>query len=69
MFICIQEDLYQVFVFYRGFFFVLQPQNMLLTRDYPDTDIVLCDFGISRVIQDGVEVREILGTPDYVGEF
>lgn len=40
---------------------------MLLTRDYPDTDIVLCDFGISRVIQDGVEVREILGTPDYVG--
>lgn len=44
----------------------LKPQNMLLTRDYPDTDIVLCDFGISRVIQDGVEVREILGTPDYV---
>lgn len=37
-------------------------------RDYPDTDIVLCDFGISRVIQDGVEVREILGTPDYVGK-
>uniref|UniRef100_A0A0A9VZT3 non-specific serine/threonine protein kinase n=1 Tax=Lygus hesperus TaxID=30085 RepID=A0A0A9VZT3_LYGHE len=44
----------------------LKPQNMLLTRDYPDTNIVLCDFGISRVIQDGVEVREILGTPDYV---
>lgn len=44
----------------------LKPQNMLLMRDYPDTDIVLCDFGISRVIQDGVEVREILGTPDYV---
>lgn len=42
---------------------------MLLTRDYPDTDIILCDFGISRVIQDGIEVREILGTPDYVGEF
>ncbi|XP_066902061.1 death-associated protein kinase related isoform X1 [Halyomorpha halys] len=44
----------------------LKPQNMLLTRDYPDTDIILCDFGISRVIQDGIEVREILGTPDYV---
>jgi len=44
----------------------LKPQNVLLTRDYPDTDIKLCDFGISRVIQDGVEVREILGTPDYV---
>lgn len=44
----------------------LKPQNMLLSTDNPDTDIKLCDFGISRVIQNGVEVREILGTPDYV---
>ncbi|XP_066998235.2 serine/threonine-protein kinase 17A [Anabrus simplex] len=44
----------------------LKPQNLLLTADYPDCDIRLCDFGISRVIQDGVEVREIVGTPDYV---
>ena len=41
---------------------------MLLTGRYPECDIKLCDFGISRVIQSGVEVREILGTPDYVGE-
>lgn len=44
----------------------LKPQNMLLTATYPDCDIKLCDFGISRVIQNGVEVREIIGTPDYV---
>jgi len=45
-----------------------QPQNMLLTGEYPGCDIKLCDFGISRVIRNGIEVREILGTPDYVGE-
>ncbi|KAK7867026.1 hypothetical protein R5R35_005669 [Gryllus longicercus] len=44
----------------------LKPQNLLLTGNYPDCDVKLCDFGISRVIQNGVEVREILGTPDYV---
>lgn len=26
----------------------------------------LCDFGISRVVENGSKVREILGTPDYV---
>jgi serine/threonine protein kinase len=50
-----------------SYFQLLQPQNLLLTGPYPDCDIKLCDFGISRVIQSGVEVREILGTPDYVG--
>lgn len=44
----------------------LKPQNLLLTGEYPDCDIKLCDFGISRIIQSGVEVREIVGTPDYV---
>lgn len=47
----------------------LKPQNLLLTSDQPCSDIKLCDFGISRLIEPGVEVREILGTPDYVGEF
>lgn len=28
----------------------------------------LCDFGISRVINKACEVREIVGTPDYVGK-
>lgn len=44
----------------------LKPQNLLITSSYPHCDIKLCDFGISRVIENGVELREILGTPDYV---
>lgn len=44
----------------------IKPQNILLAGDYPGAEIKLCDFGISRIIQNGVDVREILGTPDYV---
>lgn len=44
----------------------IKPQNILLTKPYPDCDIKLCDFGISRVITKGYELREIVGTPDYV---
>jgi len=29
-------------------------------------DIKICDFGVSRVISHGYDLREILGTPDYV---
>jgi serine/threonine protein kinase len=45
-----------------------QPQNILLTAPYPDGDVKLCDFGISRLIDAGAELREIVGTPDYVGK-
>ena len=45
----------------------IKPQNILLDSPYPNTEKVkLCDFGISRLITDGVELREIVGTPDYV---
>ncbi|XP_064455900.1 serine/threonine-protein kinase 17B-like isoform X2 [Ornithodoros turicata] len=44
----------------------IKPQNLLLTSAYPQGDILLCDFGISRVIGKGTEIREIVGTPDYV---
>jgi serine/threonine protein kinase len=44
----------------------LKPQNLLLTKPFPDCEIKLCDFGISRLITRGQEVREIVGTPDYV---
>ncbi|KAK6617939.1 hypothetical protein RUM43_014168 [Polyplax serrata] len=44
----------------------IKPQNILLSGNCPLSEIKLCDFGISRVIQAGVEVREILGTPDYI---
>ncbi|EFN74537.1 Serine/threonine-protein kinase 17A, partial [Camponotus floridanus] len=44
----------------------LQPQNLVMMGSFPDCDVKLCDFEISRVILEGTEVREILGTPDYV---
>lgn len=44
----------------------LKPQNLLLTIENSCEDIKLCDFGISRVLEPGVEVRELIGTPDYV---
>lgn len=44
----------------------LKPQNLLLTIENSCEDIKLCDFGISRVLEKGAEVREIIGTPDYV---
>jgi len=47
---------------------LLQPQNLVMMGSFPDCDVKLCDFEISRVILEGTEVREILGTPDYVGE-
>lgn len=35
---------------------------------FPECEVKLCDFEISRVVLEGTEVREILGTPDYVGK-
>ena len=50
------------------FSFSLQPQNLVLTGEFPDCDVKLCDFGISRYISHGADIREILGTPDYIGK-
>ncbi|RWS26496.1 serine/threonine-protein kinase 17B-like isoform X1, partial [Leptotrombidium deliense] len=44
----------------------IKPQNILLVNQYPSVDVKLCDFGISRFIAEGSELREIVGTPDYV---
>ncbi|XP_066248238.1 death-associated protein kinase related-like isoform X1 [Euwallacea similis] len=44
----------------------LKPQNLLLSIEDSCDDIKLCDFGISKILQPGVTVREILGTVDYV---
>lgn len=46
----------------------LQPQNLVMMGSFPDCNVKLCDFEISRVVLEGTEVREILGTPDYVGK-
>ncbi|XP_049867486.1 serine/threonine-protein kinase 17A [Pectinophora gossypiella] len=42
----------------------LKPQNLLLSA--AGDELLICDFGISRAIQPGAHVREILGTRDYV---
>lgn len=49
-------------------FFTFQPQNLVMMGTFPECEVKLCDFEISRVILEGTEVREILGTPDYVGK-
>ncbi|KAL7646321.1 UNVERIFIED_CONTAM: hypothetical protein RMT77_003230 [Armadillidium vulgare] len=44
----------------------IKPQNLVLMGDFPDCCVKLCDFEISRLLTPGYEVREILGTADYV---
>ncbi|XP_075767402.1 serine/threonine-protein kinase 17A-like [Pelodiscus sinensis] len=44
----------------------LKPQNILLTSSSPLGDIRIVDFGLSRQVDAVGEVREILGTPEYV---
>lgn len=46
----------------------LQPQNILLTGLSPLGDIKIVDFGLARRLGAVGELREILGTPEYVGE-
>lgn len=45
-----------------------QPQNILLTSCSPLGDIKIVDFGLSRMVSSHRELREIMGTPEYVGE-
>ncbi|XP_023688106.1 serine/threonine-protein kinase 17A isoform X1 [Paramormyrops kingsleyae] len=44
----------------------LKPQNILLTSDSPLGDIKIVDFGLSRMVSSNQELREIMGTPEYV---
>ncbi|XP_044032440.1 serine/threonine-protein kinase 17A [Siniperca chuatsi] len=44
----------------------LKPQNILLTSSSPLGDIKIVDFGLSRMISSHQELREIMGTPEYV---
>ncbi|TSK16059.1 Serine/threonine-protein kinase 17A [Bagarius yarrelli] len=44
----------------------LKPQNILLTSDEPLGDIKIVDFGLSRMVSSNQELREIMGTPEYV---
>ncbi|XP_037379641.1 serine/threonine-protein kinase 17B isoform X2 [Talpa occidentalis] len=44
----------------------LKPQNILLSSTYPLGDIKIVDFGMSRKIGNACELREIMGTPEYL---
>ncbi|KAE8280132.1 Serine/threonine-protein kinase 17A [Larimichthys crocea] len=44
----------------------LKPQNILLTSSSPLGDIKIVDFGLSRMVSSHQELREIMGTPEYV---
>ncbi|XP_066539223.1 serine/threonine-protein kinase 17A [Hoplias malabaricus] len=44
----------------------LKPQNILLTSNHPLGDIKIVDFGLSRIVSNNQEIREIMGTPEYV---
>ncbi|XP_036377813.1 serine/threonine-protein kinase 17A [Megalops cyprinoides] len=44
----------------------LKPQNILLTSESPLGDIKIVDFGLSRMVSSNQELREIMGTPEYV---
>lgn len=42
---------------------------MLLDKTIPIPHIKLIDFGLAHEIEDGVEFKNIFGTPEFVGEF
>ncbi|KAK3874349.1 hypothetical protein Pcinc_020709 [Petrolisthes cinctipes] len=44
----------------------IKPQNLVMMGDTPDAGVKLVDFGLSRVISQGNELTQIMGTPDYV---
>ncbi|XP_051970872.1 serine/threonine-protein kinase 17A-like [Xyrauchen texanus] len=44
----------------------LKPQNILLASESPLGDIKIVDFGLSRLVSSSQEIREIMGTPEYV---
>ncbi|XP_010180995.1 PREDICTED: serine/threonine-protein kinase 17A [Mesitornis unicolor] len=44
----------------------LKPQNILITSKSPLGDIKIVDFGLSRIMKSSEELREIMGTPEYV---
>ncbi|TGZ65942.1 hypothetical protein CRM22_005630 [Opisthorchis felineus] len=43
----------------------VKPDNILLRQPYPDCDIILCDFGLSKFLSQEKVTRDLVGTPDY----
>ena len=46
---------------------LFQPQNILFTKPFPHGDIKVCDLGFACLVNTGEDIRDIIGTPDYVG--
>ncbi|XP_052091910.1 serine/threonine-protein kinase 17A-like isoform X2 [Mytilus californianus] len=44
----------------------IKPQNILLTHPFPKGDIKLCDLGFACLVNTGEDIRDIIGTVDYV---
>lgn len=50
-------------------FLIPKPENiMLLDKNLPIPYIKLIDFGLAHEIEDGVEFKNIFGTPEFVGK-
>ena len=49
-------------------FFSFQPQNILLTEPFPKGTVKICDLGFACLVNTGEDIRDIIGTPDYVGK-
>lgn len=47
---------------------LFQPQNILLTEPFPKGSIKICDLGFACLTNTGEDIRDLIGTPDYVGE-
>ena len=48
--------------------YFLQPQNILLTEPFPKGTVKICDLGFACLVNTGEDIRDIIGTPDYVGK-
>ena len=46
-------------------FLILQPENVML-KNLNSHQLKLIDFGLSRKFKPGEEIREMLGTPEFV---
>ncbi|KAH3718184.1 hypothetical protein DPMN_060983, partial [Dreissena polymorpha] len=44
----------------------LKPQNILLTEEFPRGTVKICDLGFACMVNTGEDIRDIIGTPDYV---
>jgi calcium/calmodulin-dependent protein kinase I len=44
----------------------LKPENLLFRTEDPDSDIMVADFGLSKLINDDMALETACGTPNYV---